>query len=107
MTDRPDSVEELLEGVEEMKKQWHESFDAHAKGLPFGAQNMTNVQHAQWMLEMNKRYPADGTLRPDGTPVEHPWLEALRFVEDGEKEARRFVKTMMGMAMEVSDGRSV
>lgn len=95
-----------MKGVAEQEKQWHKDWDAHVSGLPFGSGTMTNEQHAQWFLDMMSRYPEETWITPEGqTVTQSPWLLALAFVEDGEKEARRFVKTMIGMAMpEVSDG---
>lgn len=88
-----------------MKKQWHEDFDRHATGLPYGAQHMTNEQHAAWFFEMMKRYPPEPWITPEGQTVTlSPWLLALQHVEDGVKEMRRFNRTMLAMSMpEVSD----
>ena len=98
MVNRPDHVEELLEGVEEMEAAWHKEFDLLAAGTPFGSKRMTDQQHAEWFTEMLKRYPPEPWITPEGqTVMESPWLMALRFVEDGEKEARRYVKTFTKM----------
>jgi hypothetical protein len=96
MTQRIDTVEEILDGVGEMRAQWLKDWEEGLKGLPYGAQNMNDEQHVAWFAEMQKRYPPEPWITPDGQVVEvSPWLLALRYVEDGPKELRRYSKTML------------
>ena len=100
MTHRPDSVEEMKQGVEELTKQWKHDFAEIATGLPYGARNMTDAQHVMWFEEMMRRYPPEMWTSPEGQQVmESPWLLALRYTEDGEKEAKRYIRTKMREAM--------
>lgn len=92
MTNRPDHMEEIIKGVGELRKQWLSDFDQMVEGIPFGAKRLSDAQHSAWFAEMMQRYPPEPWISPEGqTVMMSPWLLALRYVEGGEKEARRYV----------------
>jgi len=108
MTNRPDQMEEIFKGVAELRKQWLEDFDTYADGIPFGQKRMTDLQHSMWFAEMLRRYPPETWTLADGREATaSPWLLALEYVEGGEKEAKRYVRTQMGATMERMEAMNV
>ena len=92
-------IDDVFDRVADYREQWLLKQAEQEKGAPWQAQPLTDVQHVAWFEKKLAEYPPEPWITPEGEQVMvSPWLAHLRYVEDGEKEARRYIRTKMRQA---------